>query len=918
MTRFGFPGKRSMMHTIPRRGQRRAKQQTMGTALTFETLEPRTLLAADLTLAAQPVDYAEIVGVVSSNPQGDAVATNNTLVAGATARLFLDGGDGDFDGGSGDDVQIGAAQTTDGQGAYRFQALGPGRYFVQVQPGDSLQFRPGQEVREVNIAPAEAESVTGPTIDGFTTQQVVEARAPLPSSQPSSLADPDVLGGERDLFVELTESTSPIASVSLMSDGGLLYLASNSGATGNAKIVWDGADANALAVNPTGLGGIDLTQSDGNTMTGIALTSGVDHPNSKITLRVYSDGGNWSEYTTTVPETASGLASGQAIFRFDDVPTNRAGQGADFTRVGALELTFEGVPAADGQVSRVGLVGRATKRADFTALPRLSLGDHVWSDINDNGLQETGEAGIAEVKLNLYEDTDQNNQYSRGVDQWLGMTRTDANGDYLFEDLFPGNYVVQVDLENFQLGGPLAGLRSSQGDQPAADPDNDQNQDDNGQPLTSDGVLSSAATLLGGTEPTNDGDADANTNRSVDFGFFGFDLVLNKSVEETAIAPNETLTYHVLVTNDGPSTATNVQFTDTLPEGVTYQSGKTDRAGLDLRHGGGIVRADFGTLASGASVVVTIVANVDADASGTLVNTATVSAPNEWNLTNNTDRVSNKVTPRIDLAIDKTDSADPVKPGDSFQYTLEVVNNGPSLATGVTVTDTLPAAGVTFLQASRTPASQTDQQLVFELGDLASEATQRVTVTVEVDGDFVGQLVNRAQVEGNETETNLNNNEDSETTQVNVEPASLGGNVFVDRNDDGAINPNDLPLASVLITLRGTDFQGRAVTRSIQTGADGKYNFDQLMPGQYMLIETQPDHLNDGKDSVGQVGNVGNGQEGSVVGFLAPDQNANDNRDADAIEGIQLDGGDRGDGYNFGELAHLTSKADFVRPLFYR
>ncbi len=45
-------------------------------------------------------------------------------------------------------------------------------------------------------------------------------------------------------------------------------------------------DANALAVNPTGLGGVDLTQSNGNTMTGIALTSGVDHPNATITLRV--------------------------------------------------------------------------------------------------------------------------------------------------------------------------------------------------------------------------------------------------------------------------------------------------------------------------------------------------------------------------------------------------------------------------------------------------------------------------------------------------------------------------------------------------------------------------------------------------------------------------------------------------------
>jgi hypothetical protein len=87
------------------------------------------------------------------------------------------------------------------------------------------------------------------------------------------------------------------------------------------------------------------------------------------------------------------------------------------------------------------------------------------------------------------------------------------------------------------------------------------------------------------------------------------------------------------------------------------------------------------------------------------------------------------------------------------------------------------------------------------------------------------------------------------------------------------------------------------------------------MPGQYMLIETQPDRLRDGKDAVGQ---VDNGLLEEVVGFLAPDPFANDDRDADAIEGIQLKGGERGDDYNFGELANEASKADYVRPLFYR
>ncbi|MEO2048959.1 MAG: SdrD B-like domain-containing protein [Pirellulales bacterium] len=915
MALFGSRRKQSATQFTPQRKHYGNKVRNLGTQLTFETLEPRTLLAADLTLAVDPVDFAEIVGVVRSNPQGDADSANDSIVTDATVRLFRDGGDGSFDGGSSDDVQIGAAVTTDAQGNYHFQELGAGRYFVQVSPTGPLQFRSGLDVHEVNITPGEAQGVMGSTIDGFITDQIVEARSPLPASQPSNLSDTAVLGGERDLFVQLTESTSPIAAVSLMSNGGLLHLASNSGATGIAKIVWDGPDASGQEVNPTGLGGVDLTQSGGNTMTGIALTSGADHPNSQITLRVYRDADNWSEYTTLVPETTGGLASEQAIFRFNDSPTSQAGQGADFTQVGALELTFAGVPAADGQVSLVGLVGRATKRVNFTAEPRLSLGDHVWNDINNNGLHESAEPGIAGVKLNLYEDTDNNNQYSQGVDQWLGMTTTDAQGDYLFENLFPGKYTVQVDPESFLPIGPLLGLRSSLGNQDATDPDDNQNQDDNGHPLSSEGVWSSAVTLLGGTEPTNDGDTDANTNRTIDFGFFGFDLVLNKSIEQTSVAPNETLTYRVLVTNDGPSTAMNVQFTDTLPTGVTYQSSSINLDGIDLQHHQGKVTGDFGSMARGASIVVTIHASVNSDATGTLVNTATVAAPNEWNLTNNTDQVSNPVTPRIDLAVEKADSDDPVKPGDTFQYTLDIVNNGPSQATGVIVTDTLPTTGIRFQQASPVPTSISDNRLVFALGDLASGETSQVNITVQVEDDFVGQLENLVEVQGNETETNLNNNEDSETTQVNVEPASLGGNVFVDQNNDGNLDNDEPRLAGVLITLQGLDFQGQAVTRTTETGSDGKYNFDNLMPGQYMLIESQPDRLDDGKDSVGQ---VSDGQTEEIVGFLALDLFANDDKDADAIEGIQLEGGDQGDDYNFGELVHQSSKADFVRPLFYR
>ena len=874
------------------------------TRLGFESLEQRTMLAVDLTTALAS-DFAEITGVVRNDLQGDGNSANDVVVAGATVTLYSDNGNGTFDS---SDVQLGAAQTTDSAGRYLFDGISAGKYFVKVDPPTGLQFRSGENVQVVNITAAEADGAVGPTIDGFTTEQIVTVSPPLPASDPSTQLDSDVMGGERDMYVELTQGTNPLWRVALVSGGGILQLASDSSVTGTAKIVWDGVDG-SQAVNPTGLGGLDFTSYEGNTMTGISLTVGADHQDAVVKLKVYTDAGNWTEYETTVPETAGGAATQHVTFRFADTPASQSGGGADFSNVGALELTFEGVSAVDGQVSLIGLVGVTTKQADFTALPKMSLGDRVWIDHNNDGLLQSGEQGAAGVVINLYEDTDGNNAYTAGVDTLLDITTTDGSGNYLFEDLFPGDYIVQVAEANFASGAALAGLRTSTGNDPAADPDDNVNSDDNGTALAGSGVVSQAVTLIGNSEPTNDGDSNANSNRSVDFGFFGFDLVLDKSVEKTSVAPAETLTYSVLVTNDGPSTAYSVEFTDTLPDMVTFQSGSTTLAGVGVQHSDGIVTADLGTMESGDSVILTIVVTVNANATGTLLNEATVIAPDELDLSNNTDSVINTVTPRIDLAITKTDSRDPVEPGSTFYYTLEVVNNGPSDATGVTITDVLPATGVTYVNASVTPDSISGDTIVFEVGDLAAGASTSVDITVQVDENFSGQLLNHSEVQGDQTETNLNNNEDDEPTLVKVQPASVGGNVYVDKDDDGIFDPEEKPIAGVLLTLTGTDFQGKSVTRTTTTASDGSYLFDNLQPGEYNISETQPPRKRDGKDTVGD---NGDGIVASTDGFLAPDLNADDDQDADAIEGITLAGGQDGTEYNFGEQAINTSKIDYI------
>jgi uncharacterized repeat protein (TIGR01451 family) len=54
--------------------------------------------------------------------------------------------------------------------------------------------------------------------------------------------------------------------------------------------------------------------------------------------------------------------------------------------------------------------------------------------------------------------------------------------------------------------------------------------------------------------------------------------------------------------------------------------------------------------------------------------------------------LSAPVAAETDIVVTKTDTADPVKVGEVFQYVITVTNNGPDTAENVTLTDTLPAA----------------------------------------------------------------------------------------------------------------------------------------------------------------------------------------------------------------------------------
>jgi uncharacterized repeat protein (TIGR01451 family) len=110
------------------------------------------------------------------------------------------------------------------------------------------------------------------------------------------------------------------------------------------------------------------------------------------------------------------------------------------------------------------------------------------------------------------------------------------------------------------------------------------------------------------------------------------DVSVSKTASPNPGVAGVGLTYRAVVTNNGPALATNVNFTDTLPLGVSFGSASTTQGSCN---GTGPVNCSIGTLANGAIAVVTIV--VTPAAAGQVSNTASVTASEpEPDASNNT------------------------------------------------------------------------------------------------------------------------------------------------------------------------------------------------------------------------------------------------------------------------------------------
>ncbi|HZQ47205.1 MAG TPA: proprotein convertase P-domain-containing protein, partial [Verrucomicrobiae bacterium] len=244
----------------------------------------------------------------------------------------------------------------------------------------------------------------------------------------------------------------------------------------------------------------------------------------------------------------------------------------------------------------------------------------------------------------------------------------------------------------------------------------------------------------------------------------GVDLALGMGSGPNPVILGNLLTYSMTVTNNGPNTATGIALSQTLPSSVQIVSTSASQ-GIVTTNSGNTVTCNLGTLFAGQTATVTVV--VFPEVAGTIFSTATVGAQQtDFNLANNTVTLGTVVqSPTSDLAVGLTANPSPVLVGSLFNYTASVTNNGPSTASGVKVTNTLPA-NVTFISASSSQGtcSSIGNQVICTLGTLLQGSN--ATATIQVRALNVGTITATAVASGNQTDPVPVNNTVSVTTTV--------------------------------------------------------------------------------------------------------------------------------------------------------
>ncbi|NWG00533.1 MAG: IPTL-CTERM sorting domain-containing protein, partial [Thermoanaerobaculaceae bacterium] len=303
-------------------------------------------------------------------------------------------------------------------------------------------------------------------------------------------------------------------------------------------------------------------------------------------------------------------------------------------------------------------------------------------------------------------------------------------------------------------------------------------------PSSATGSLVNTVTVAApaGVTETNSGN---NTATDTDSQNPEADLAITKTDGTTTYTPGGTLTYTIVVTNNGPSDVTGATVTDTFPAAITNATwscaGSVPAATCTASGSGNI--GDSVTIPAGEYVTYTVTAQVSAGASGNLANTSSVTPPTgvtDPNSDNNTATDTDTEAAQADLAITKDDGTATYTPGGTLTYTITVTNNGPSNVTGASVSDAMPAQITSWTWTCTAQSGGASGCNGYGPGNanfsdtvnLPAGASITYTVTAQVSSSATGPLVNVASVSPPQgiVDPVANNDAASDTDQQYVEP----------------------------------------------------------------------------------------------------------------------------------------------------
>jgi uncharacterized repeat protein (TIGR01451 family) len=247
------------------------------------------------------------------------------------------------------------------------------------------------------------------------------------------------------------------------------------------------------------------------------------------------------------------------------------------------------------------------------------------------------------------------------------------------------------------------------------------------------------------------------------------DLSVTVTDSPDPVPTSSTLTYTVNVQNLGPSTATSIVVTDTLPTAVTFQS--ASGPGWLCAVSGRVVTCSQASLAVGAAGAISIAVTTPAT-SAILQNDVSVSGTTaDMFPSNNTAGTYSMVQAPMasaDLAIAMTVSPDPVPAGAVMTYSVVVTNNGPDPATSVSVSGQVPV-GTTFSSAGGTgwSCSVSGGVLTCTLPSLAVGVAPTITIALYAPAT-PGTVLNLLQVTSSISDPVMNNNGVSLSTMVTL------------------------------------------------------------------------------------------------------------------------------------------------------